>query len=94
MNQILAEGGFAPEWIMLKRDIIEQQTDLRHVLENKCKDIFSKPNNSSQTKIAKGNKQKQYENPNKEWKIFCKEMQNSETLILLNKNIDKFKRYA
>ena len=36
MNQILVEGGFAPEWIMLKKDIDKMKTDLQNDLNKQC----------------------------------------------------------
>merc|ERR550532_1527216 len=36
MNQILVEGGFAPEWVMLKKDIDKMKTDLQQDLNKQC----------------------------------------------------------
>ena len=44
MNQILAEGGFAPEWIMLKRDILSEREKLREDLRQKSAEIFRRQN--------------------------------------------------
>jgi hypothetical protein len=42
--QILAEGGFAPEWIMLKRDIETEKQKIRDEIRTKCADIFYRQN--------------------------------------------------
>ncbi|XP_059079057.1 dnaJ homolog subfamily C member 28-like [Tigriopus californicus] len=35
MNEILVEGGFAPEWIMLKKDIALEKTNIQELLTKK-----------------------------------------------------------
>ena len=36
MNQILVDGGFAPEWIMLKKDIDKMKEDLKEEMGKHC----------------------------------------------------------
>ena len=93
MNQILVDGGFAPEWIMLKRDIIDQQERLRKHLQCKCEELFldckAKSNN-----IKSNENLKTHTNSadlKEEWKRYCERLeQENETLKLLNKQIDKY----
>ena len=42
MNQILAEGGFAPEWVMLKRDIETQKLEIRESIRLRSNLVFSR----------------------------------------------------
>jgi DnaJ family protein C protein 28 len=44
INQILAEGGFAPEWIMLKKEIETERQRLRDSIHQKCAETFSRQN--------------------------------------------------
>ena len=97
VNQILVEGGFAPEWIMLKRDILDQQNEIRKYLASKCEEFCSK-----KKKVRKHNNLGQNcdihelsysESPSieKEWSRLCDQLEKeNEELKLLNKNIDKF----
>ena len=96
VNQILVEGGFAPEWIMLKRDITEQQNELRKYLYNKCDKILlidterKKKNDASKTWDL-GKTHDATQSPEKEWKKYCQSIDNDDEMIKsLNKNIDKF----
>ena len=93
MNQILVEGGFAPEWIMLKRDIIEQQDGLRNDLKSKCEELLINykegANNFKSKDLGKCHCASL--NPKQDWDKYCERIaQENETLKLLNKNIDKF----
>ena len=93
MNQILVEGGFAPEWIMLKRDIIDQQHHLRKHLQSKCQELLAnKVSLTASTKLGdRGKMHDTSKNPKQEWNKYCELVeQENDTLKLLNKNIDKF----
>merc|ERR1712241_540151 len=41
VNQILVDGGFAPDWIMLKKDILDQQHEIKKMLFTKCEEIIT-----------------------------------------------------
>ena len=44
MNQILSDEGFAPEWVLLKRDIENQKLEIRASLRRKSNLVFSRQN--------------------------------------------------
>ena len=97
VNQILVEGGFAPEWIMLKRDILDQQNEIRKYLASKCEEFCSKKKKGQKNKNLSQNcdihELSSSESPSadEEWSRLCDQLeQENEELKLLNKNIDKF----
>ena len=97
VNQILVEGGFAPEWIMLKRDILDQQNEIRKYLASKCEEFCSKKKKCRKHENLGRNcdihELSHSESPSveKEWSRLCDQLEKeNEELKLLNKNIDKF----
>ena len=93
VNQILVDGGFAPEWIMLKRDIIEQQDQLRELLQSKCVELLL--NNNKIKHHGKNRDIGRHPDPHinvkDRWNKCCAIIEkDNETLTTLNKNIDKF----
>ena len=90
MNQILVEGGFAPEWIMLKRDIIDQRNDLKKMLFTKCEEIVTNDRKRKQKKPSETPKILEA-NAEREWKKYCDLVEKEEELLkTLNKNINRF----
>ena len=90
VNQILVEGGFAPEWIMLKRDIIDQRNDLKKMLFTKCQEIM-KDEEKRKYKFKNEKLDNIDSNTHKEWKKYCDFIENNEEILRnLNKNIDRF----
>ena len=75
MNQILVDGGFAPEWIMLKKDIDKMIETLNEDLIKHCFQFLKK----------KGSVLKDKEN----WKSRC-EMEFQEEMDRINGYIDKY----
>jgi len=54
MNQIMVEGGFAPEWVMLHKDIVNQSEKIRGELRIKRKGLGGKaPSKDSWETIVK-----------------------------------------
>ena len=93
MNQILVDGGFAPEWIMLKRDIIEQQDQLRELLQSKCLELLRNENKSKHHRKNSdiGRPPDSHINVKHKWNKCCEVLEkDSETLKAFNKNIDRF----
>ena len=93
----MVEGGFAPEWIMLKRDILDQQNGIRKYLASKCEEFHSKKKKTRNYKNLNQNcdihELSSSESPNvdEEWSRLCDLLEKeNEELKLLNKNIDKF----
>ena len=74
MNQILVDGGFAPEWIMLKKDIDKMIETLNEDLIKHCFQYLKKKSS-----------QKDKEN----WKSKC-EMEFQEEIDRINGYIDKY----
>ena len=93
MNQILVEGGFAPEWIMLKRDIIDQRDDLKQILRTKCNEII-RNDKGRKHKIKTDMSKNQILDTatiDREWKKYCELIEKDDELLrTLNKNIDRF----
>jgi len=93
MNEILVEGGFAPEWITLQRDIKLAQQTLRQDMAKKCRAIVVRCR--QRDVITRGSDdvtvfdwQKEAE---REWKKFSDEVLfNDDEVKRLNKSIDKF----
>ena len=93
VNQILVDGGFAPEWIMLKRDIIEQQDQLRELLRSKCVELLSNDNKSKHHRKNDdiGHHPDPHIHIKHKWNKCCEIIENdNETLTTHNKNIDRF----
>ena len=78
---------------MLKRDIIEQKTDIRKRLDSKCKELFLFTQGGSGVSGRDGSKRPatRHRNPKKEWDKYCEVIENeNRTIQILNKNIDKY----
>ena len=93
MNQILVEGGFAPEWIMLKRDIIHQQNELRKYLHSKCEELLLNYNacRNHHKSSDMDNRYNTSLNHQQDWNKYSERVEkDNETLKSLNKNIDKY----
>ena len=75
INQILAEGGFAPEWIMLKRDIENEKAEIRSAIQQKSKLLFARQNLTPRER--------------EEWKKFLGNLSDKE-VKKLNVSIDRF----
>ena len=81
INEILVEGGFAPEWITLQRDIKLEKARIRELLSKKCRAVIKQ--HSANQKVN--------QEAAKEWRKYYEEvMFNSEEVKTLNKNIDKY----
>ena len=78
MNQILAEGGFAPEWVMLKRDIETQKLEIRESLRLRSNLVFSRRANFQLTLREKN-----------DWQNFLTNLAEKQ-VKKLNVNIDRF----
>jgi len=74
MNQILAEGGFAPEWVMLRKEIRDQSDAIRGELTTKRQTLGPAP--LSGQSIG-------------EWNLFMKRLEN-DSVKMVNKQVDKF----
>ena len=86
MNQILVEGGFAPEWITLQRDIGEAKTRIRDQLDKQCRVVVKKAYEASQ--------QVQFDwrdESSRQWRRHYEALfAGDEEVKTLNKNIDKY----
>ena len=83
MNQILVEGGFAPEWIMLKKDIDKMKTDLQQDLNKQCLKLI--------TTASKYDRN--HDNLMRKWVKHCENNYfhgNNEDVKRLNKTIDDY----
>ena len=78
MNQILAEGGFAPEWVMLKRDIETQKLEIRESLRLRSNLVFSRRANFQLTLREKN-----------DWQNFLTNLAEKQ-VKKINVNIDRF----
>ena len=78
MNQILAEGGFAPEWVMLKRDIETQKLEIRESIRLRSNLVFSRRANFQLTLREKN-----------DWQNFLTNLAEKQ-VKKLNVNIDRF----
>ena len=78
MNQILVEGGFAPEWIMLKKDIDKMKTDLQKDLNKQC------------LKIVTSTYDQNHDNLRRKWVKLCETNFFHEDVKRLNKTIDDY----
>ena len=78
MNQILAEGGFAPEWVMLKRDIDTQKLEIRESIRLRSNLVFSRRANFQLTPREKS-----------DWHNFLTNLSEKQ-VKKLNVNIDRF----
>ena len=78
MNQILAEGGFAPEWVMLKRDIETQKLEIRESIRLRSNLVFSRRANFQLTLREKN-----------DWQNFLTNLAEKQ-VKKINVNIDRF----
>lgn len=74
MNEILVEGGFAPEWIMLKKDIAKEKANILEILTKKRRVLGRFP-------LGEKDQEK--------WDEFCEQIKNNE-VKQLNNNINKY----
>ena len=78
---------------MLKRDIIDQQDQLKELLQSKCLEILLgdiKTKNRA-TNDDSGRQSNPHVNAERKWSKFCEVIEkDNDTLMSLNKNIDKF----
>lgn len=74
MNQIMAEGGFAPEWVMLRKTIYDEFESIRSQLKKKRSEMGNQP--FSQDKL-------------KEWEKLCKILNDGEVKGV-NKKISNY----
>ena len=74
INQIMAETGFAPEWIQLQKDIREEKEKLRHEMKKARQNLGPAPLT-----------QKSHDT----WIKYCGELKNNEVKTI-NKMIEKF----
>ncbi len=74
MNEILVEGGFAPEWITLGKEIAEERRKIRDKLQEKRKTLGPNPLNKAEMES---------------WRDFCTTLRD-EDVMRLNKKVDKF----
>lgn len=74
VNEILVDQGFAPEWIMLKKEIQDDANKIRDLLKKKRATLGPIPLNEEE--VIK-------------WRQFCSELEKKEVKAL-NKCIDKF----
>lgn len=79
MNQILVDGGFAPEWIMLKKDIDKMIDDFRINMDKQCIRILKTAVSVDSEKVVE-----------KIWQKFCNDNYRDNEIILINKTIDKY----
>ena len=81
MNQILVDGGFAPEWIMLKKDIDKMKEDLKNEMNKQClKSIKTIPTHVNMD----------HEQLKQKWLNYCDEKFLENEVSHLNKTIDKY----
>ena len=81
MNQILVDGGFAPEWIMLKKDIDKMKEDLKIEMNKQClKSIKTIPTHVNLD----------HEQLKQKWFNYCDDKFLENEVSLLNKTIDKY----
>ena len=78
MNQILAEGGFAPEWVMLKRDIETQKLEIRESIRLRSNLVLSRRANFQLTLREKN-----------DWQNFLTNLAEKQ-VKKINVNIDRF----
>ena len=78
MNQILVEGGFTPEWILLQKEIQAQKEDIRLELSDKCYIFFKKSKSSGNDYKARS-----------QWQDLLSYLREN-SVKKLNKDIDKF----
>jgi DnaJ family protein C protein 28 len=78
MNQILADGGFAPEWIMLKKDIDKMIENLGQDLDKHCLRYLKKANNANEAECKRA------------WTQICDQTFRDNEIILINKTIDNY----
>ena len=74
MNEILVEGGFAPEWILLQKDVQDEKARVRRVLEMRRERLGPLPLPEKEREI---------------WESECERLERDE-IRNLNKMIDQF----
>ena len=76
MNEILVEGGFAPEWITLQKDINTMKNEIRNSLQVKCSQIVGEARKAEASRTR--------------WKRYIEDTAFDDDVTNLNKSIDKY----